>query len=93
MLTQLNQNTFRHSLSTLAKDHAKCYHCGKYSHFKDKCPNLTSINKVDRDPLEQQEDNNNKDLEIVEEETDKTLEGNREAQAKTPSQAYVNVIC
>ena len=93
MLTLLNQNTFRHSLSTLAKDFAKCYYYNKYNHFKDKCLNLTSINKVDKDPLEQQEDNNNKDVEIVEEETDNTLEENREAQAKTPSQAYINVIC
>ena len=92
MLTQLNQNTFRRSLSTLAKDYAKCYYYGKYSHFKNKCPNLTSVNKVDRDPLEQQ-DNDNKDTEVTEEETEETLEGNREAQAKTPSQAYTNVIC
>ena len=77
MLTLLNQNTFGRSLNTLAKDSAKCYYCGKYSHFKDKCPNLTSVNKVDRDPLEQQ-DNDNKDAE-TEEESDKTLEGNREA--------------
>ena len=66
-------------MSTLAKDRTKYYYCGEYSHFKDKCLNPASINEVDGDPREQQEDINDKDIEVVEEETDENQEGNGEA--------------
>ena len=65
-------------MSIPAKDRAKCYYYGEYSHFKDKCPNPTNVNEVDGDPREQQEDINDEDTEVAEE-IDENQEGNREA--------------
>ena len=75
----LNRATAGRSSSTPAKDRAKCYRCGEYGHFKDECPNPASVNEVDGDPVEQQEENDDEDAEVLEEESEETLEGNREA--------------
>ena len=75
----------------LIADSIKCYRCGKSSHFKNKCLNQASVNKVSKEPLEQEGDNVEEEEDSIEE-TDENLKGNREAQGKTPSQAYISVI-
>jgi hypothetical protein len=69
-----NRNTFGRSSSTPAKDHAKCYRCGDYGHFKDECPKPVSVNEVSGNPERQQDEE-----EPVEEESEEILEENEEA--------------
>jgi hypothetical protein len=76
--TEPNRTTFDRTSGPQASDQAKCYRYGQLGHFQSKCPNPASINEVDEDSLEGQEEDDN-DTTEVEEETDENREGNGEA--------------
>jgi hypothetical protein len=55
-------------------DSIKCYYYSKSGHFKNKCLNPASVNKVSKEPLEQEEE----EKEVIEE-AEENLKGNEEA--------------